>query len=50
MSSTFHKFEVAKLMIEAINNPIDSKLLIERGQYFSVKRAAVDYKDFLLSI
>ena len=50
MSSTFHKFELARLMIEAINNPIDSKLLVNRGKYFSVKRAALEYKDFLLNI
>ena len=50
MSSTFHKFELARLMIEAINNPIDSKLLMNRGKHFSVKRAALEYKDFLLNI
>ncbi len=50
MSLTFHKFELARLMIEAVNNPIDSKLLINRGRHFSVKRAALEYKDFLLNI
>ena len=50
MSKTFHKFEIARLMLEAVNNPIDKKLIIERGRYFSIKRASLEYKDFLLSI
>lgn len=48
ISKTFHKFEIARLMIEAVDNPIDTKLLVERGRYFSVKKASYEYKDFLL--
>jgi glycosyltransferase involved in cell wall biosynthesis len=50
ISSAFHKFELARLMIEALNNPIDSDLLIKRGKQFSVESSAKKYKDFLLSI
>jgi len=50
LSSTFSKNEIAKLMIEATNNPIDSNLLVKRGKHFSVERAAREYKDFLLNV
>ena len=50
ISTTFHKFEIARLMIESVNNPIDSNLLIERGRYFSIKKASEEYKAFLLSV
>ena len=49
LSKTFHKFELAKLMIKAINKPIDQRLLIERARIFSVKNSADEYKEFLLN-
>jgi glycosyltransferase involved in cell wall biosynthesis len=49
ISSTMHKFELARLMIEAINNPIDRDLIIERGRYFSIRNSSIEYKDFLLN-
>ena len=48
LSLTFHKFELARLMIEALNNPIDSDILVRRGREFSVENSAIEYKDFLL--
>jgi len=50
ISTTFHKFEIARLMIEAANNPINSNLLIERGRYFSIEKASKEYKAFLLGL
>ena len=49
ISSTFNKYEIAKLMVDAVNDPINSELVTKRGRYFSVERAAVEYKDFLLT-
>ena len=50
LSSTFHKFELARLMVEALNNPIDSELIIKRGMEFSIESSAKKYKKFLLNI
>jgi glycosyltransferase involved in cell wall biosynthesis len=49
ISSTFNKYEIAKLMIDAVKSPINPELVVERGCYFSVERAAIEYKKFLLT-
>jgi len=50
ISTTFHKFEVARLMIEALNKPIDTQKIIDRGKFFSIKKSSIVYKDFLLNL
>ncbi len=50
ISTTFHKFEIARLMIEALNKPIDAQKIIDRGQSFSIKKASIEYRDFLLNL
>lgn len=50
ISTTFHKFEIARLMIEALNNPIDSQLITDRGKLFSIRKSSIEYKDFLLNV
>ena len=50
ISSTFNKYEIAKLMVDSVNTPIDPDLVIERGKYFSVERASIEYKNFLLNV
>lgn len=47
ISTTMHKFEMARLMIEAINNPIDKDLIVERGRQFSIRKSSIEYRDFL---
>ena len=48
LSSSYNKNEIADLMIKAVSNPINEKILEERGNYFSAEKAALEYKDFLL--